>query len=243
MSPEQTTVVLLAAGHGKRMLPLTKYTPKPLLKVGKLTLIEHHLTRLAHFGFRKVVINIAYLSDQITQTLGSGERYGLSITYSDESSCGALETAGGLKQALPLIDSDPFLVINADIWTDFDFRSVLAPVIGQGRLVMVKNPAHNPDGDFCIHRSGQLINKAPLAPSRQSECPAPNHESRTFSGIAVYRKTIFDDLSPGVQALAPLFRCLISDRQLEGSAYDGEWADVGTPERLEELNQRYKARE
>lgn len=237
MTPTQTTAVLLAAGHGKRMLPLTKHTPKPLLKVGEHALIEHHLIRLADQGFQKVVINVAHLSKQITQTLGSGERFGLDIAYSDESNSGALETAGGLKQALPLIHSDPFLAINADIWTDFNFRSLLRPLSGQGRLVMVENPAHNAEGDFHIEENGCLIGKS------SPELASSTEPSRTFSGIALYRKEMFDALAPGVQALAPLFRALIKHRQLEGIAYDGEWTDVGTPERLKDLNKRYKVGE
>jgi len=147
---ENTTAVLLAAGHGKRMLPLTEQTPKPLLKIGEHALIEHHLFRLADLGFKNIVINIAYLADQISLALGDGSRYGLHIHYSDESASGALETAGGLKNALPLIKSDPFITVNADIWTDFDFTQLLLKSPESARLVMTENPPQHPDGDFVL---------------------------------------------------------------------------------------------
>ena len=226
---KKTTVVLLAAGHGKRMLPLTETTPKPLLKIGSDTLIEHHLRRLKHQGFEDVVINIAHLAKQIPEHLGSGARYGLRIQYSDESATGPLETAGGLHNALPLINSDPFLCINADIWTDLDFRTLLAELSFTGRLVMVANPAHNPNGDFAIDNREMLTTK-------ESE----NLTKWTYSGVALYKKELFNGLNPGKHALAPIFRQLIAKRQLEGMHYNGVWNDIGTPERLAELNQRHK---
>jgi len=234
MTPEQTTVVLLAAGHGKRMLPLTECTPKPLLKVGDHALIEHHLLRLAKQRFANIVINIAHLGDQLRQTLGNGERFGLNISYSDETDTGPRETAGGLKYALPLIQSDPFLVVNADIWTDFDFRSLLFPLTGNGRLVMVNNPSHNPGGDYLLEKDGLLSDQSDREESTQT------NPKRTFSGVALYHKKMFEVLDPKVRALAPVFKTLIEQRQLEGLAFDGEWTDVGTPQRLEKLNQRYK---
>jgi len=173
MKPEEISVVILAAGHGTRMRPLTDNTPKPLLKVRGLSLIEHHLKNLTNEGFREVVINIAYLGDKIVQQLGDGGQFNLNIRYSDESQTGALETAGGLRQALPLIASDPFLVVNADIFTDFSFASALAPLAHNGRLIVVENPPQNPDGDFSILDSDQ---------------------TKTFSGIALYNKSIFRNL-------------------------------------------------
>lgn len=230
--PSDTTVVLLAAGHGKRMLPLTKSTPKPLLKVGEHSLIEHHLYRLQELGFRNVVVNLAYLGNQIRQQLGSGEAYGLKIRYSDESATGALETAGGLQNALPLISSDPFLVINADIWTDYPFDQLLNQLEHPARLVMTDNPAHNPNGDFSYQpRSGLLY-------VRHSTT-----QTHTFSGIALYRKILFENQSSGVRPLAPLFRELIEKEQLEAVIYEGVWQDVGTPERLASLDQSYKTRQ
>jgi len=230
---KDTSVVLLAAGRGSRMRSLTDKTPKPLLKVGDFTLIEHHLYHLRDQGFKRVVINVAYLSDQIRAYLGDGKKYNLTIDYSDESQTGALETAGGLKHALPLIQSDPFLVVNADIWTDFSFNELLTPLNKSGRVVLVDNPEHNPDGDF------QLT---------QGKLSTTNNNSSivdrvTFSGIALYKKSLFENLKPGKSALGPILRSLIDARDLEGVKYAGEWIDIGTPERLDELNQRFLNRQ
>lgn len=224
----QTTVVLLAAGRGQRMMPLTENTPKPLLKVGQYSLIEHHLRALANQGFSHVVINLAYLAEQITAALGDGSRFGLSIEYSDESASGALETAGGLRKALDLIKSEYFLVINADTWTDYCFADLLkanpnAPSNCLGKLVMVPNPEHNPEGDFALHADGQL--------------GLHGEAKLTFSGIARYQRKMFSELEQGRQALAPLFKTLIQHKQLEGELFCGEWVDIGTPERLSKLNQ------
>ncbi|MEM7357683.1 MAG: N-acetylmuramate alpha-1-phosphate uridylyltransferase MurU [Pseudomonadota bacterium] len=226
----ETTVVLLAAGHGKRMLPLTKSTPKPLLKVGDEALIEHHLHRLRSMGFRDVVINLAYLGEQIRQHLDNGAKYGLNIRYSDESATGALETAGGLQHALPLISSDPFLVVNADIWTDYPFTQLLGHLDRPARLVMGPNPSHNPDGDFSYDPDSGMLFVANTS-----------KQSHTFCGIALYHKSLFVSQDSGVRPLAPMFRELIQQEQLEAVVYEGEWQDIGTPERLASLNQRYKA--
>ncbi|RBP50915.1 N-acetylmuramate alpha-1-phosphate uridylyltransferase MurU [Arenicella xantha] len=226
-----TTVVLLAAGRGARMRPLTDTTPKPLLTVGPRTLIEHHLSKLASLGFKNVVINTAHLAEQFPAKLGDGAQYGLSIQYSDESQFGALETAGGLQHAVPLIHSDPFLVINSDIWTDFDFTVLLRPLGVLGRLVMVNNPAHNQRGDFVLKQDGYL-----------DVMPEHTTTGLTFSGIALYHKAMFAPLPHGKQALAPLLRNCMKTQQLEGIQHTGKWVDVGTPERLEQLNQTYKIR-
>ena len=219
-----TTVVLLAAGQGKRMLPLTENTPKPLLKIGEHALIEHHLIRLSEAGFQNIVINLAYLGDQIREKLGGGEKYGVDINYSDESFTGALETAGGLKHALPLICSDPFLVVNADIWTDYPFSKILKPLTGLARLVVVKNPEHNQAGDFSPVKSGSLLQRKESA-----------ENSHTFSGIALYHKAMFTNLVSGCQPLAPLFFELAQSGRLEGEVYSGRWTDVGTPQRLQKI--------
>ncbi len=219
-----TTVVLLAAGQGRRMMPLTQNTPKPLLKIGEHALIEHHLIRLREAGFQNIVINLDYLGHQIRETLGNGERYGVDIHYSDESDTGALETAGGLKHALPLIRSDPFLVVNADIWTDYPFGNILKPLTGLARLVVVKNPEHNETGDFSPPKSGSLL--------QRNESAANSH---TFSGIALYHKAMFTNLACGRQALAPIFFDLAESGRLEGEVYSGKWTDVGTPQRLVQL--------
>ena len=230
MTPETTSVVILSAGHGTRMLPLTQDTPKPLLKVGEHSLIEHHLIRLHALGFRQIVINIAYLGNRIRNALGDGSNYGLSITYSDEADTGALETAGGLKAALPLIQSDPFLVINADIWTNFDFTKLLTPLSHLARLVMVNNPDHNLDGDFGLSGDFGL-------PDSESALLNNSPENRaTFSGIALYQKSLFNDLKEGKQALGPVFRKLIEQERIEGIKHNGLWKDIGTPERLAEIN-------
>lgn len=228
-SAKNTSVVLLAAGHGTRMMPLTADTPKPLLKIGDSSLIEHHIIRLERLGFRHIVINIAYLGTKIKQQLGDGKNYGLTIEYSDESETGALETAGGLKQALSLIKSDPFLVVNADIWTDFDFTTLLKTTNSSqntdGCLVMVPNPSHNIEGDFAIDLNGTLSTDSAL-------------EKMTFSGIALYRQAMYKNLSNGKHALGPLFKKLIGKKRLNGISYEGAWYDIGTPERLIEINKQ-----
>lgn len=183
-------------------------------------MIEHHLLKLSSAGFRQVVINTAYLGDRIQQYLGDGAKFGLTIHYSDESSTGALETAGGLRHALDLIKSDPFVVINADIYTDFDFTKLLTPFSTDkkclGRIVLVPNPPHNPEGDF---------------PTR-----AGDRNNNTFSGIALYKKSIFTELDRGKQALGPLLKNMVASRQLGLIDHHGKWTDVGTPERLAQVN-------
>lgn len=222
IDPAKTSVIILAAGHGTRMRPLTDNLPKPLLKVGEHSLIEHHIHKLSAQGFKHIVINTAYLGNKIQQQLGNGERYGIDIRYSDETSTGALETAGGIKKSLPLIDSDPFLVVNADIYSDFDFSSMVNVDINKlGCLVLVPNPIHNPAGDFTI--KGDNSN-------------AENNDSMTFSGIALYRKKIFSDLPQGKLALGPILKTMTSDDKLTALQYYGCWTDVGTPERLKQLN-------
>ena len=227
-SPENTTVILLAAGHGKRMLPLTKNTPKPLLKIGSLSLIEHHLVNLGKQGFKNIVINTAYLGEQIRNYLANGSQFGLSITYSDESETGALETAGGIANALSLIHSDPFLVVNADIWTDYRYTNLLNKSAEPAYLVLVENPDHNMKGDYSFsENSSTLIHS--------------NNESYTFSGIAKYQKTLFTNLPHKSFALAPIFNKLINANKLKGELYQGDWFDIGTPQRLAEINAIYKS--
>lgn len=225
MTPAETTVVLLAAGHGKRMLPLTRQTPKPLLKVVNHSLIEHHLLRLKEMQFENIVINVAYFSEKIMNALGDGSRFGLNIVYSDESSSGALETAGGLKKALALIESDIFITVNADIWTDFEFTDLLDSYPSHAKLVMIDNPQHNLNGDFALNPQGYLTLTG---------------RKLTYSGIACYRQAVFNQIPNGKQALAPLFRQLIAKKQLEGLKFDGEWHDIGTPQRLHELRDTLK---
>ena len=231
---KDTTVVILSAGHGTRMLPLTKSTPKPLLKVGEFSLIEHHLKRLKQQGFSNIVINIAYLGEQIQSELGDGNQYGLNINYSDEANTGALETAGGLKAALPLIKSDPFIVINADIWTDFNFSQLLEKTISKSaRLVMTNNPEHNPDGDFGITGFNNSTNEIIGLLNN-------NPENRfTYSGIGLYTKRVFEKINEGKEALGPILRSLSDLQKVEAIVYNGDWKDIGTPQRLEEVRNNY----
>jgi len=226
-----TTVVILSAGHGTRMLPLTENTPKPLLKVGDFSLIEHHLRKLKKNGFQNIVINVAYLGEKIKNKLGNGKNYGLKITYSDEADTGALETAGGIKAAMPLIKSDPFIVINADIWTDYNFSTLLGHTLNDGAcLVMVKNPNHNPNGDF-----GLSINQCKAATWLNLD----KDNRYTYSGIGLYSKSIFERINPGKNALGPLLKELCKKNLISGTIHQGVWKDIGTPERLEEIRQTY----
>ena len=212
--------MILAAGRGERMRPLTDRIPKPLLPVGDRPLIQHHIESLAQAGFRELVINHAHLGDQIEYALGDGSRWGVQINYSPEPA-GALETGGGIFQALPLLGDAPFVVVNGDIWTDYDFSHPLLPENSLAHLVLVDNPAHNPQGDFC------------LADGWVSDGPG---ERLTFSGIGIYRPALFADCRPGAFPLAPLLKAAMAQGRVSGEYYRGRWVDVGTPERLAEIN-------
>ncbi len=222
-------VMLLAAGKGTRMLPLTATTPKPLLQAGGRALIEHQLIKLQAAGFTDVVINHAWLGPQIEQALGDGSRFGVSIQWSREDE--PLETAGGIIHALPLLGSEPFLVVNADIWTDFPFAT-LHTALREGELahlVLVSNPEHHPRGDFVLHHNALL------------ELPLPTDvHTYTYSGIAVYRPALFAGVSERKYPLLPLLKKAIAVNKASGEVYRGEWLDVGTPARLDELDQRLK---
>lgn len=212
--------MILAAGLGTRMRPLTDTTPKPLLKVGGIPLIVWHIERLAHDGFTDIVINIAHLGYQIPEALGDGSEWGVNITYSDEQEEGGLESAGGIVKALPLLGDDTFLVINGDIWTDYDCQDHRK--LGKGilaHLVLVPNPDHNPEGDFAL-----VDNKVVDA------------KSYTFSGIGYYSPKLFEGVPYGKSALAPLLRAAMKEGKVTGELYEGEWLDIGTPQRLELLN-------
>jgi MurNAc alpha-1-phosphate uridylyltransferase len=213
--------MILAAGRGERMRPLTDHTPKPLLRVGGRTLIEHQLQRLATAGYREVAVNLSWLGEQIRETLGDGSRFGLQIRYSEEPP-GALETAGGIRHALPLLGAAPFLVVNGDIWCDhpltpFDPGEALA------HLVLVDNPEQHPQGDFSLHGD------------RASDSGG---QRLTFSGIGYYRPELFDGLGEGPQPLAPLLRKAMAQGLVSGEHYRGNWIDVGTPQRLNALDTR-----
>lgn len=212
--------MILAAGRGERMRPLTDVTPKPLLKVGGIPLILWHIERLAHDGFKEIVINIAHLGEQIPKALGDGSEWGVNLTYSDEREEGALESAGGIVKALPLLGKEPFLVVNGDIWTDYDFENDrVLPAGILAHLILVSNPEHNPEGDFAL--DGKMV-----VDSRQY----------TFSGIGYYSPKLFENVPYGKSPLAPLLREAMREGRVTGELYEGEWLDIGTPQRLELLN-------
>lgn len=218
--------MILAAGRGERMRPLTDHTPKPLLEVGGKPLIVWHIERLACAGFRDIVINHAHLGSQIEDALGNGSRFGVSIRYSPEAE--ALETAGGITNALPLLGDAPFLVVNGDVYIDCDF-ALLKDRLSESQLawlLLVDNPAHNPDGDFA------------LIDGLVAEHGTPMY---TFSGIGIYRPALFGSVVRGSKAkLAPLLRAAMAEGKVGGMHYAGRWTDVGTPQRLMELDLELK---
>ena len=215
--------MILAAGRGERMRPLTDRTPKPLLPVAGQPLIVWHLERLAKAGFRDIVINHAHLGDQIEALLGDGDAWGVRIRYSEEPA-GALETAGGIANALPLLGEAPFLVVNGDIFCDWDVaraRDVLAEGL-LAHLLLVPNPAHHPAGDFAL---------------LDGKVGAGGTANLTFAGIGVYRPALFAGIARGqVAKLAPLLDAAIAAGRVSGELHGGRWVDVGTPERLAALD-------
>lgn len=218
---------ILAAGRGERMRPLTDHTPKPLLLAGGKALIEWHLERLAACGFRDVVINHAHLGEQIEASLGDGGRFGLAIRYSPEPP-GALETAGGIARALPLLGEAPFLVVNGDIGCDWDFKRALALQDRLAHLVLVDNPAHHASGDFCLE--GERVRFASSALTTR----AP---TLTYAGIGVFSPAFFSTVTrDAVLKMRPLLDAAIAQQSVTGEHHTGRWADVGTPERLAELD-------
>lgn len=211
--------IILAAGRGERMRPLTEHTPKPLLRAGGRCLIEYHLQALARAGIRDIVINHSWLGQQIVDYLGDGQRYGVRLQYSAEGES-PLETAGGIVQAMPLLGEAPFVLVNGDIWTDYDFTRLPAIPSGLAHLVLVDNPPHHPRGDFAL----------------EGDTLSTQGELLTYSGIGVYSPDLFAGLEPGVRPLAPLLRAAIERSQISGERYRGQWWDIGTPERLQELD-------
>ena len=212
--------MILAAGRGERMRPLTDTLPKPLLNVGGKMLIEYHLEKLKAAQITDVIINHAWLGEKIEQALGDGTKYGLNIHYSSEDE--ALETAGGIINALPLLGHEAFIVINGDIYCDYDVSSLPASLSGLAYLVMVKNPLHNPEGDFLLTQSGVI---EPTGKKKQ-----------TFSGIGIYHPDLFKGYPGGKLALAPVLRKAMDQNKVTGEFYQGIWHDIGTPERLNELD-------
>jgi len=217
---------ILAAGRGERMRPLTDSTPKPLLMAGGKPLIVWHLERLAAAGFREVIINHAHLGEQIEAALGDGSQWGLSIRYSPEPP-GALETAGGIANALPLLGDQPFLVVNGDVYCDIDFGHFPGSTAAEAHLVMVANPAHHAGGDFSL--DGQRVIYA--------NC----EQTLTYAGIGVFSSSFFTGVKRGeVMKLRPLLDAAIAAGTLTGERFAGRWVDVGTPERLAELDKELR---
>jgi MurNAc alpha-1-phosphate uridylyltransferase len=221
--------MILAAGRGERMRPLTDRIPKPLLEVAGEPLIAHCIRKLVAAGITELVINHAYLGHQIEERLGDGHLFGAQITYSPETE--AMETAGGIVQALSHLGPGRFLVVNADIWSDFSFSDLATQVISTsltGHLIMVPNPAHHAEGDFYL-LNGMLDEL--------------EGERLTYSGIAVFKPEFFAGLQPGKRPLAPLLRQAIARNQLSAERYEGFWIDVGTPERIQQLQMRLATRD
>lgn len=211
------------------MLPLSKDVPKPLLEAGGKSLIQFQIENLAKHGIRDIVINHAYLGERIEQVLGSGQQFGVDLHYSREEE--PLETAGGIIKALPLLGSGSFIVVNADIWTDYPF-SQLPELTGHSHLahlVMIRNADHHPRGDFYLSEQGLL-----------NENSTSSSEALTYSGISVFHEDFFAGLEPGNRALAPLLKQAIARGQISGEHYRGKWVDVGTPERLQALDKELR---
>ena len=270
--------MILAAGRGERMRPLTDHTPKPLLKAGGRRLIEYHIDALVAAGLREIVINHAHLGSQLEASLGDGARYGAQITYSADTPEGeALETGGGIFKALPLLGDAPFAVINGDIWTDYPYSHLpLAPqgmaavpalpatcmdalvsreseARGSGcrerppaalmhpcmaHLVLVDNPPHHLKGDFTLRAPHKRV------PGTDYHVydPAPGEATLTFSGIGVYCPELFAGCTPGKFQLAPLLRKAMQQHAVTGVHYTGQWMDIGTPQRLDELDRALRGR-
>lgn len=216
--------MILSAGQGERLRPLTDHTPKPLLKAGEYRLIEHLIIAFVKAGITEIIINYAHLGQQFPDTLGDGQQFGANIIYSPEQQ-GGLETAGGIINILPLLGDQPFLVVNGDIWTDYPFKQLNNLTLNDNclaHLVLVNNPKHHPQGDFALS-SGLIEQKG--------------QDKFTFSGIAVYRPALFANLDVQRLALKPLLLDAIAKKQVWGELHQGQWLDIGTVERLQQLNQ------
>jgi MurNAc alpha-1-phosphate uridylyltransferase len=214
--------IVLAAGRGERMRPLTDTIPKPLLPVGGKPIITYHLEALARAGIHDVTINLSWLGSQLRDVLGDGSRYDVRIQYCDEGPV-ALETAGGIFNALPWLGPEPFLVVNGDIWTDIDFSVLSLEPEAHAHLILVPNPSQHPRGDFGLQ--GDLVVER-------------DTDRFTYSGVGVYRPEFFAGCTPGKFPLLPLLKRAIAARRLLGELHRGEWCDVGTPERLAALDAR-----
>lgn len=213
--------MILAAGRGDRMRPLTDSIPKPLLQIRGKSLIEYRLDSLRAAGIRECIINLSYLGSQIREHLGDGSRWGMLIHYSEEGDR-PLESAGGIVHALPLLGDNPFILTNADVWTDFDFNKLPNTVIDYAYLIMVKNPPHNATGDF-YYKDGKLRERG--------------GRKLTYSGIGVYKPDMFRNCTPGRQQLKPLLLQAISQNKVSAEYYKGIWTDIGTLDRLSQIEQ------
>ena len=215
--------MILAAGRGERLRPLTDTVPKPLIDINGKSLIEYHLENLARAGFREVVINLAHLGDMIRDKLGAGANWGVNIHYSQEPT-GALDTGGGIQQALPLLGESPFAIINGDIFCQYPLARLRAIKCDHAHLVLVPNPEHNPEGDFAL-QGGHII------PDGQP--------GFTFSGISVYHPRFFASAPGGRYSVVPMLRAAAAQRHVTGEIYRGVWHDIGTSERLDNLRGQF----
>lgn len=217
--------MILAAGRGERMRPLTDHTPKPLLPVAGKPLLVYHLERLARAGVADVVVNHAWLGAQIPAALGDGSDWNLALHYSDEGDS-ALETGGGIHKALPLLGDAPFLLMNGDIFCDLDWPPL--PTLAEGdlaHLYLVPNPEHNPAGDFALEHGRVVVDGA---------------DKLTYAGMALFHPALFAQCRPGHFSLVPLLKAAMAEGRVSGERYDGLWCDVGTPERLASLETRLR---
>ncbi|MGJ8675446.1 MAG: N-acetylmuramate alpha-1-phosphate uridylyltransferase MurU [Pseudoalteromonas sp.] len=215
--------LILAAGRGQRMMPLTQNMPKPMLKVAEKPLIEHHINNLKAAGITDIVINLAWQGDKIKDYFNDGSQFGVNILYSQEVK-GGLETAGGIIQALPLL-GESFIVVNGDVYTDYDVSALMQLHLqaGEAHIVLIQNPLHNPDGDFALSHL------------------SPESQKYTFSGISRYQADFFKGLTQGRRPLGPILREKLSKHVISTELYIGQWDDIGTPERLNDLNKRLAA--
>lgn len=218
--------MILAAGRGERMRPLTDTLPKPLVTVNDKPLIAYHIERLVAAGIVDIIINHAHLGEKIEAALGDGAQWGANIIYSPEPE-GGLETAGGIVQALPLLGDKPFIVVNGDVWTDYDFSLLASLTLNEclAHLVLVDNPEHHPTGDFYLSSQAKVEEQG-------------DSEALTFSGISVLHPHLFNGVSAGRSRLAPLFREAMLQHKVSGEYYAGDWRDIGTLERLELLRNK-----
>jgi len=219
--------MILAAGRGERMRPLTDHTPKPLLSAAGKPLIVHTIEQLVAAGYHEIIINHAHLGQQIEQSLGNGNQFGAEIRYSPEGNQ-ALETAGGIINALPLLNNEVFLVVNGDIATNLPFSELKTQPVDLAHLVLVNNPVHNPNGDFGLESTGSISDTLT--------------KKFTFSGIGLYHPELFRRFPSGIRKLLPVLMQGIAEQRVSGQLYSGFWMDIGTPQRLQELDSYYQQR-